>query len=257
MRLGILGIVVMICQLAAATGPALPDYYGTDFYSGYNSGALKNQELLDTLQKILAANHTSLGYDRARKYMFGQLFLEQVGGAYAVTDVYCEHTFTNQQVGVGPGIIPNGNILNTEHTWPQSRFTNRFPKDQQKSDLHHLFPTDNDMNNRRGSQRFGYVQNSTEDLKCPIGKLGTNEEGEIVFEVPMHQRGNSARAIFYFATRYQMKISPHEERDLRRWNAEDPVDEAESLRNDQIQKLQGDRNPFVDFPDLVDHIDHF
>ncbi|MGZ5280339.1 MAG: endonuclease, partial [Pseudobdellovibrionaceae bacterium] len=199
----------------------------------------------------------SLGYDKARKHMFGQLFLENIAGSYAVTDVYCERTFNDHQLGVGPGQIPDGNVLNTEHTWPQSRFTSRFSKEQQKSDLHHLFPTDNEMNNRRGAQRFGYVKAPLEELKCPIAKLGTNEDGDIVFEAPQQQRGNTARAIFYFATRYKMKISPREERDLRRWHAEDPIDVEESIRNDQIHKLQGDRNPYIDFPDLLDHIAHF
>ena len=256
MRVWIMGIVVGLCQLAAATGPGLPDYYGSEFYSGYQSGKLQDQALIDSLQKIIASNHTSLGYDKARKYMFGRLFLENVAGAWSVKDVYCEHTFTDHEVGVGPDQIPDAS-LNTEHTWPQSRFTNRFPREQQKSDLHHLFPTDNEMNGHRGALRFGYVKESVEDLKCPIAKLGFNEAGETVFEVPAHQRGNTARAIFYFATRYQMKISPNEEKDLRRWDKEDPVDEQESVQNDQIQKLQGNRNPYVDFPDLLSRIAHF
>jgi endonuclease I len=254
-------IVVVVCQLtglvAFAAGPDLPAYYGREFYSGYQSGSLRNQPLIDSLQKILATNHTSLGYDRARKNLFGKMYLEQISGAYIVKDVYCERSFTNSEVGVGPDRIPDGNKLNTEHTWPQSRFTNRFSKEQQKSDLHHLYPTDNEMNNRRAALRFGYVQNDVEELKCPIARLGTSENGDLVFEVPMHQRGNSARAIFYFATRYQMKISPDEERDLRQWVQQDPVDEEEAVHNDEIQRLQGNRNPYIDFPDLIDRIEHF
>ncbi len=257
MRVWIMGIVVMVCQLAGATGPGLPEYYGPAFYSGYQSGSLRDQAMIDTLQKIISNKHQSLGYDKARRYMFGQLFLETVGGAYAVKDVYCETTFTSPKMDLGPGKIPDGNIMNTEHTWPQSRFTNRFPKEQQKSDLHHLFPTDNELNNRRAALRFGFVKDEMETLKCPIAKLGTNDKGELVFEVPEKQRGNTARAIFYFATRYQMKVSPSEERDLRQWAQQDPVDEQESVQNDQIEKLQGNRNPFVDFPDLLERIEHF
>lgn len=257
MRVWIMGIVVVVCQLAAAgTGPGLPDYYGSEFYTGYQSGKLKDQQLIDALQKILANHHTSLGYDRARKHLFGRLFLESVGGSWGVKDVYCERTFTASEVGVGPDQIPDA-ALNTEHTWPQSRFTNRYAKEQQKSDLHHLFPTDNEMNGRRAALRFGYVKTNLEELKCPIAKLGMNDQGETVFEAPAQHRGNVARAIFYFATRYQMKISRNEERDLREWNAEDPVDEEEAVQNDAIEKLQGNRNPFIDFPDLLTKIAHF
>jgi hypothetical protein len=218
---------------------------------------LKNQALIDSLQKIISKNQNVLGYDGARKVMFGKLFLEQVAGAWTVTDVYCEHTFTNHELHIGPGMIPDGNVVNTEHTWPQSRFTGRFPKEMQKSDLHHLFPTDNEMNSHRSSLRFGDVKSPIEKLKCPIAQLGTNEHGEVVFEAPSHHKGNVARAIFYFATRYQMKLSPDEEAALRKWNDLDPADEEELSRNDEIQKVQGNRNPFVDFPDLLKRIDHF
>jgi hypothetical protein len=261
MRLLLLGITVLLCQFSMAagtgTGPTLPDYYGSEFYQGYQTGTLKNQALLDTLQKILAKNQTVLGYDGARKQMFGKLFLEQLSGAYAVKDVYCERTWTSQQLHIGPGLIPDGNTINCEHTWPQSRFTGRFPKEMQKSDLHHLFPTDNEMNSHRSSLHFGYVKNPTEKLKCPIAQLGQSDHGEIVFEAPDHHKGNVARAIFYFATRYQMKISAGEEADLRKWNDQDPVDAEEASQNDEIQKLQGNRNPFIDFPDLLQRIDHF
>ena len=42
---------------------------------------------------------------------------------------------------------------------------------------------------------------------------------------------------------------------LKQWNAEDPVDDNEVYANDYIEtKLQGNRNPFVDYPQLVDNI---
>lgn len=289
--LSFLAILIAFFSSFAAQSQVLPPYYGADFYTGYQSGKLQNQELLNALQKILAGGHvkngqapdtilsscqglsktqepvkcvqhTALGYDGARKQMFGKLFLEQIGGVYAVEDVYCQHAFTDQDFGgkpnIGPGLIPkDGAVLNTEHTWPQSRFTNRFPKETQKSDLHHLFPTDSKMNSQRGSLHFGQVVEEVEKLKCPKARLGHQSNREIVFEAPSQHRGNVARAIFYFATRYQMKISPMEETELREWNRQDPVDEAEFNRNNEVEKLQGNRNPFVDFPSLVDHIQHF
>lgn len=230
----------------------------------YQSGQLHDQDLLNTLQKRVTTGHTSLGYDGARKYLFGseKFFLEKVGGVFAVTDVYCEKTFTDADYNgtptLGPGMIPkNGAVLNVEHTWPQSKFTNRYPKDTQKSDLHHLFPTDSKMNSSRGSLNFGNVVSEVEQLKCPQAKLGQQENGEIVFEAPMHQRGNTARAIFYFALRYQMKMPPAEEAALRVWAAQDPIDQKEIDQNDEIEKVQGNRNPFIDFPDLLDHIQTF
>jgi endonuclease I len=39
--------------------------------------------------------------------------------------------------------------------------------------------------------------------------------------------------------------------DLLRWHEEDPISEAEARRNDVIYSYQGNRNPFIDYPDLV------
>ena len=41
---------------------------------------------------------------------------------------------------------------------------------------------------------------------------------------------------------------------LMEWNEMDPVSDVEKLRNNTVQKIQGNRNPFVDYPDLVNKI---
>ncbi|MES2801904.1 MAG: endonuclease [Bdellovibrionota bacterium] len=269
------------------------DYYGKEFLGQVQSGQLKNEQLLDKLfyiasgahiknkgaEDTLIANcqsatlteeqnciqHTALGYDRARKHMFGSIYLEKTNdGTFFVKDVYCEKDFTNEDFGgkegnIGPGLIPgNGSILNCEHTWPQSRFTNRFPTGTQKSDLHHLYPSDSSMNSHRGSLRFGEVEKDMEKLKCPQNRLGTQSGVKgAVFEPPVAHRGNVARAIFYFATRYKMKVGGAEEATLRIWNQEDPVDAQEKTRNDMVEDVQGNRNPFIDYPELVDQVSVF
>ncbi len=285
MKSGFLVLSVILFQLNPARAQQLPLYYGNEFLSGYQEGTLKNQELRAQLFQILSGGHIKnensgdtivpncanttssceqhrpMGYDAARKKLFGQLHLQTFGGQCGVTDVYCEKNFTDEDFkGVptfGPNLVPSsGNIINTEHTWPQSRFTTRFPKETQKSDLHHLFPSDSQINSHRSSLRFGNVVDEMEHLKCPQNKLGKQSSGETVFEAPAAHKGNIARAIFYFAVRYQMRVSPTEEAALREWNKEDPVDAAEFERNNGIESLQGNRNPFIDFADLADHIDH-
>ncbi len=292
MRLAV-GFVTFIC-CATLFAQELPLYYGADFLKAYQDKSLTNEELRNTLYTILSSGHiktantpdeivpncgsaimsvdgeakkcvqhTSLGYDKARKKLFGLIHLKQdTDGTYSVTDVYCEHKYTDAdfkgQKTFGPDMVPSsGNIVNTEHTWPQSRFTTRFPKELQKSDLHHLFPTDSQTHAMRSSLHFGNVVEEAEDLKCKQNKLGHQQDGTIVFEVPDAQKGNSARAIFYFATRYQMKVAATEEAALREWDKKDPVDAEEYLRNNTVDALQGSRNPYVDFADLIDRINHF
>lgn len=247
-----------------ASAEPIPSYYGSAFASEYKANHLHDKDLLDTLFKIISNGHKAVGYEPAKDIMFGKIdLLKLPTGEYAVKDVYCERLFTDADFSthsIGPMTAPTtGNTLNTEHTWPQSKFTSRFPKETQKSDLHHLYPTDSEMNNRRSSYEFGDVAVPKKILKCPIGKLGQKAQGsgEPVFEVPANHRGNAARAIFYFATRYQLRISPDQEVALRRWNIEDPIDQTERDRNAAIQLEQGNRNPFVDMPSLVDHISSF
>lgn len=286
-------IVLTLAQSANALSSDKNLYYGKDFLSHVQAGHIQDEDLLQELFIIIknahikspgqpdqivpdcqtikldktqrCTQHQSLGYDRARKIMFGTIHLEKMAdGNYAVKDAYCEKYFTNSDFNdepgnIGPGMIPsNGAILNTEHTWPQSRFTGRFNKDLQKSDLHHLYPTDSEMNSRRGALQFGEVADDLEKLKCPQNRLGRrNLEKGTVFEPPVAHRGNVARAVFYFAVRYQMKIGSSEEATLKKWNKEDPVDEFEMKRNDLVEKYQGNRNPFIDYPEFADQVKSF
>ncbi|MDE7108218.1 MAG: endonuclease, partial [Clostridiales bacterium] len=41
---------------------------------------------------------------------------------------------------------------------------------------------------------------------------------------------------------------------LIEWNAMDPVDQIEITRNDEVYKIQGNRNPFIDHPEYVNAI---
>ncbi len=239
-------------------------YYGADFTNEYNSKQLSSEQIKAQLYDIISRGHRSLGYDNAKEVIFGKLFLEQLSnGEYAVKDVYCLKTYTDADFGgkptLGPGMVPkSGNILNTEHTWPQSRFTTKFSKEMQKSDLHHLYPTDSMMNNRRSNLRFGDVTKDMENLACSTVKLGTSKDNiGPVFEAPMVHKGNVARSILYFALRYKMQISPQEEATLRQWNKLDPIDDEEQKRNDSIAQEQGNRNPFIDIPDLIDQLGSF
>lgn len=246
----------------AATEEHLSDYYTADLWQSMKSLNIQDDELRGRLFKVISRDHHAVGYDEARRQIFGRISLQQNGSEYFVTDVYCEKNFGSReypQLGFGPGSYPsNGDIINTEHTWPQSRFTKRHPNGTQKSDMHHLFPTDSKMNSHRSALQFGEVGETVENLKCPIAKLGHDlKGGRIVFEPPTAHKGNVARAILYFATRYEMIVSDNEENYLRKWNLEDPVDAEEIRRNDEVEKVQGNRNPFIDVPALIDQIHNF
>lgn len=214
----------------------------------------KNQEL-----KLALMNHLSqqkvLSYKEARRVMFGDLYLEKDGSSYYVEDTYCEERF-DSSVGVGPDRIPNHTKINCEHTWPQSRFNPRYSNSAQKSDLHHLFPVKAVANSTRGNIPFGEVQGTTV-RDCDASFRGDDVIGNYEsFEPPKYHKGNVARALFYFATRYNLDIDSAEEKHLRAWHRLDPVDDFERERNEKIFKIQGNRNPFIDDESLIDRIDN-
>jgi deoxyribonuclease-1 len=58
--------------------------------------------------------------------------------------------------------------------------------------------------------------------------------------------------MFYMHDAYGIPIRAQLARTLERWNREDPVSDEERRRNDLIERLQGNRNPFIDDPARAD-----
>jgi deoxyribonuclease-1 len=288
MKFVFLPLIAFALTSIAIASNSVP-YYGHEFNQSKNQ--LKNEELKAKLREVLTSGHvaptnpsevqvddqivkscdaiknckehTSLGYDRARQFLFGTFYLVQAGSGYGIKEMYCDRIYTDADFksGIGgpaPGIVPEATVINTEHTWPQSRFTGKYSRDTQKSDLHHLFPTDSQMNSLRGNTIFGEVIKDSNKTKCNASKYGPGQgASRDVFEPPQAHKGHVARALFYFSVRYELPISTAEEVILKKWSRESPVDDQEILRNNEIYKLQGNRNPFIDYPELADQIQDF
>lgn len=258
-------------------------YYGEEFYNNIANGATSD-ELRDNISRVLESYHrsvangfdeisrncegsgcyaqASIGYDGARVFLMGKFYLvDHGGGDYGVRDVYCDSEKTARDfrgsAGPGPNKIPNANVINVEHTWPQSKFSGH-GRSFQKSDLHHLFPTDSQANSTRGNFHFGEVAQDTKQMNCRASRFGRATDGTSdIFEPPDNHKGNVARALFYFSIRYKIRINPSEETYLRKWSKEDPVDDEERARNQAIFEVQGNRNPFIDVEGLEDRIADF
>jgi deoxyribonuclease-1 len=247
-------------------------YYGSEFYSQFPSKISKellfkilslkhasNPKGLDNISSSCQGDcysHSAVGYSQARRILFGELYLENDGKGKFVEDVYCGKKFYFRTVD---DISSMGSEVNIEHTWPQSKFSSQFDREMQKSDLHHLFPTDSEANNKRGNHRFGNVNQREDQLnvpQCDDSKLG-NQNGDMVFTPPTEHKGNVARAIFYFSIRYKLPITSEEEAVLREWHKNDPVNDQERANHDLIAKHQLTRNPFIDYPELATTIQDF
>jgi deoxyribonuclease-1 len=215
------------------------DYAGTMWDSTFNlwGSSLKSQLL------SIVDGHYALSYDGARLEMYSNL--DNVNG-------WVEGVYTGFLVQTWG--IPDATIMNTEHTWPQSYGA----EGDARTDLHHLFPTKSTINSSRGNLPFGEVVVSSSGYPTGGADRGTNAQGITVFEPRLQHKGDCARAMFYFALRYSNPYSfldlANQEAVLRGWHTLDPVSQKELDRNDDIQALQQNRNPFIDEPGLLDRL---
>jgi hypothetical protein len=198
---------------------------------------LYDEALKSALKQITGQNYVSLGYNSARDQMYASL--DNVGGF-----VTCAYTGRKAQFNTRTGATSNN--FNCEHTWPQSMFGQNEPM---RSDIHHLYSTDETANGKRDNDPFGWVAS-------PTWSVGGSKWAGSVFEPRDEQKGNSARSMFYMAIRYQNYVGflDGQENVLRDWNKTYAPDGAAVKRNNDIFGLQKNRNPFVDHPAFADRM---
>lgn len=186
----------------------------------------------------------------------------------------------------GANYKKEGDSYNREHSWPKSWFNDAYPM---YTDLYHLYPTDGWVNNKRGNYPFGETDGAqygnVKGYKSDndFSKLGANTypgyEG-VVFEPNDIYKGDFARTYFYMVTCYENEIVNDKWYDnvesqptidgtkypafqswqlsmLMKWAQNDPVDNPiakETPRNNEVAKIQKNRNPFIDYPGLEEYI---
>ena len=159
---------------------------------------------------------------------------------------------------------------NREHVWPKSHgdFDAGDPFEVPAyTDAHNLKPVDHSMNTLRGEKDFenggDVVYNGSSLTDC----FSTNS----TFEPRDEVKGDIARMIFYMDLRYEggsgepnlvvvegLTTYPNPQigsfSTLLEWHEQDPPDAFEKRRNDVIFKWQGNRNPFIDYPEFVNYL---
>ena len=158
-----------------------------------------------------------------------------------------------------PKSLSGGNVgdWNREHTWAKSH--GNFGTSQGAgTDIHHLRPSDVQVNGARGNLDFNYGGSKVSG--CDGCLRSTNS-----FEPPDEVKGDVARMLLYMAVRYEpgdpVDLELNEQVNngsapyhgklsvLLEWHEQDPVNNWERQRNEKIQDIQGNRNPFVDHPE--------
>ena len=187
-------------------------------------------------------------YEDARKVFWRDLY----SGEF--TTLYCGESYVG---------LPSRTI-NIEHVFPMGWVTHALQCGTRKqcrsnvqfnlieSDLHNLFPSRSDVNEQRGSLRFGEIPGEAREFGSACD-FEVNKRARMVEPRP-EVRGDIARAMFYMQDRYRaygLSIYAKQAKLLKRWHVLDPPDVVERWRNERIESLQGNRNPYIDNPDSL------
>ena len=267
MKIKTLLIVGLLFSVANIFAQIPTGYY--DGTAGLSGSALKTK-----LSSIISSGHQTKSYDALDdEYPNSDKdsYYEKDG---TVLDIYSENPTETDPYVYQFGVKKCGNYkiegdcYNKEHIFPQGYFNKASPM---VSDIHHIVPTDGKVNGMRSNFPFGNVGSSVSYTSKNGSKLGTsnsvNYSGK-VFEPINEFKGDVARMIFYFATRYEAKLKDFDANDiltntsfpgiqswelevLKQWHTQDPVSQREIDRNNAAYKYQGNRNPFIDHPEYV------
>ena len=243
---------------------AVPENY----YIGVD-GKSSSDAILDALFSKISG-HTIISYNALEDYYEQTDFTGDT-----VWDMYSTCRFTMAEANKAQNSVCDG--WNKEHSIPQSWFNGGSPM---KSDLFHVYPTDARVNNFRSNLPYGEVngQNgagfSDNYKNHGLGKKGSNTfpgyTGS-VFEPADEYKGDFARTYFYMVARYRDKsftssggnavftssktnLTTFAKNLFMKWHRQDPVSQKEIDRNEAVYKLQNNRNPFIDYPDLAEYI---
>ena len=225
--------------------------------------------------KELAADHVVVEYgeadpdnyfkpvDVATWTVFPESDVREINGYSCWWDMYSSF---NMRIADGH------NALNIEHSVPNSWWGKI--KNAAYKDLHHLNPSNAEANGKKSNNPLG--ETGTVSWTNGVVKIGTPKEGlggssKSVFEPDDLYKGDFARAYFYIFATYDdipwsdsygfmydlssnLTLQPWAYEMLLSWSASDPVSYKELNRNDVIYKYQQNRNPFIDCPELAEHI---
>jgi endonuclease I len=262
-------LLLLIPALAAFIHAQIPAGY-------YDNAAGKTGENLQSALHNIIKGHTIVSYTPG------------VWNAFYTTDVKPNGTVWDMYSDI-PNGTPNGNppyvyqmgsdqcstesvtgeniCYSREHSWPKSWFGDIAPMN---TDLFHIYPTDQYVNNRRSDNPYGEVGNATwtSENGSMLGDCITTGYSGTVFEPLDDYKGDFARSYFYMSTRYYTEdtgwpgsdmtsgatVRPWALNMLLHWSRTDPVSEKETNRNEAVYLIQHNRNPFIDHPEYANLI---
>ena len=247
--------------------------YNRSYYSRMDG---KKKEALKSAAKECVKNHTRLVYtDLPNYWQYSDVYPELVNGCKRWWEMYSDRQFLIYSYQSAKSSF-SANHMQREHSVPKSwwKVGNDVEYTPAYTDLWNLYPSDGDANMAKSNFPLGVVEKASFDngvTKVGVPAFGYGGGAGSVFEPADEYKGDFARSFFYMATvyddlswvqRYDWMFTKQSYPTLSQWAYDmllqwarmDPVSQKEVVRNDAVEKSQGNRNPFVDFPELAEYI---
>ncbi len=261
--------LTMVAMVLAASAkdpkPCPSDYYAVALNKS-------DQALLTALYNIITSP-TDIGYDGLWN-AYADTDTDDKGYYIDMYSTYDKYTYS-KKCGNYSKI---GDCINREHSVPKSWWGGS--KIDPYSDIFNIVPTDGYVNNQRSNYPYGVCEGGTRlsnDGYVAKGRMGYSTRNGYtgrVFEPDDEYKGDFARAYFYMATCYNNLVSNWTQSGgdtffagnnypvfttyaidlLMEWHRLDPVSEKETTRNCYAHAWQGNRNPYIDHPELAEYI---
>ena len=261
-------LLIALPQIPLTTGQAPFDGCDvTDYYPFSSSSPPRRSEL----HTLLARTHRRrLPYTDNDADDVWKALLDIDAGGDGTDTVQLIYTQTLQRNASTLRGVAGG--WNREHLWPQSRGGGTSGDGAAFTDVHHLRPSDWNVNAARGNKFLAAcpmtIDNTGAEIVCTIPAhveaAADTAASPTTFLPPTAVRGVVARALLYMSVRYADAISltdcPTNNvesemaylSELITWHQLYPVTADEEQRNQRIcERWQGNRNPFVDHPTWV------
>jgi endonuclease I len=237
----------------------------------YNSIHSKGNRELKTALHTILKRHTVLNYGDLW-YYFRTTDVKDDG--ITVWDMYSGNI---RYYSSKPRQSASG--IQREHSLPKSWWATSGVGEKYAAytDLNHLYPSDGEANQAKSNYMLGVVSHPGFDNG--VSKVGGNTYSysgspkATAFEPADEYKGDFARAYFYMITCYEdyaqqwrsdalnmfnretyPVLKPWARDMLLKWHRNDPVSNKEIVRNNEVYSYQNNRNPFIDYPQLVEYI---
>lgn len=264
-------IITALCGIWFTLLADMPrDYYSNSLEG--KSGAELKTALHNLLKDHKRIAYGSRNYDGACTWTVFRNSDKRSNGK--VWDMYSDYSYSFPTSGAAKG-------MNIEHSVPKSWWgdsdydssTPGYPYQYDATyDLHHLVPADADANSAKSNYALGEVV--TPSFDNGVSKVGTgyaNGKATNLFEPADEYKGDFARMYLYFVTCYQNyawkslattmfaqnsypTLNAYGLKLLLDWHRQDPVSQKELDRNNAVYSFQGNRNPYIDYPNMVEYI---